>query len=442
VSLASPSSGLLNELLRAMGAPEWMRFNIMSVGGIIFVKAAHYVPYGYLFLAGTLRNTDASLEEAAYVAGSNVPRTAFNIVLPLLRASALSAVLFISILAAGEFTVSAILGVRTNFVPLAVHIYQAIYGFPQDYGRAAAIGTLVIVISIVAFYFYRRSMRDSQRFVTVTGRGFAIRKIDPGRYLYPILIMFAIYTFVTVILPYGSLIFMAFAKFRTGSLATTHFTFETIRTVLTSPEVPLATFNSLVISAIVPVACVVFSLVLVYANDRLRVRGSEAANYIAQLPVAISGIVFGTGIFVIYIRSPLYGTIWLIVLGLVATYMTHAVRIISNGLHQIDRPLEEAASINGAHRNAVLRTIVAPLLRPSLFSALILVFVFCIREVNTTILLYSPSSLTLSVVSWNYANDGYLASASVVGLLQSVLMLVVIVIARLGLGVQATKNTM
>ncbi|WP_047148674.1 iron ABC transporter permease [Aquamicrobium sp. LC103] len=440
VSLGAPNSGLINEFIDMAGGPDWMRINIMSVTGIAFVKAAHYIPYGYLFISSTLRNTDANLEEASYVAGGSVPRTAFNILLPLLRSSTLSSILFISILSSGEFSVSAILGARTDFVPLSVHIYESVHGFPQDFSRATAIGTMLIIISVVAFYFYRRSMRESQRFVTVSGRGFATRQIDAGAVMPLILVVFAFYTFVTVILPYGALLFMVFAKFRTGSLATTEFNLDTLNMVLQATSVQLATVNTLIISIIVPIVCVFFALVLVYANDRLRLKGSEVANYLASIPIAISAIVFASGIFVVYIYTPLYATIWLIALGLVANYITHAIRIVSNGVTQIDRSLEEAASINGASRGTVLRTIVAPLLRPSVYAAMVMIFVFCVREVNTAILLYSPNSILLSVLSWNYTSDGNMAAASVVGVVQTLLMIIVIVAARVFFGVKASKS--
>ncbi len=170
--------------------------------------------------------------------------------------------------------------------------------------------------------------------------------------------------------------------------------------------------------------------------------GAGFATYIATAPIAVSGIVFATGVFVIYIYTPLYATIWLIAVALVAHYIAHTVRIAGNGLTQIDISLEEAAQINGASRPRVLWSIVAPLLRPSIFSAFVLIYVFTVREVNTSILLYSPSSLLLSVLSWNYMADGSLAEAAVVGMIQTVLMVAGIVIARMFLGVSTTKSAM
>ncbi|MGK9055034.1 ABC transporter permease [Neorhizobium petrolearium] len=442
VALAAPRSGILNDLLAMMNAPEWMRFDVMSLTGIAFVMIFHYVPYGFLFLSSALRNTDANLEEASYMCGGSVPSTALRIVLPLLRSSSLSSILFISILASGEFSVPAVLGAQGAYEPLAVHLYEAIYGFPQDFSRATAIGTMMIIVSLTAFYFYRRSVRSASRFVTVTGRGFATRRINPGRWKFPILAVFGIYTFISVILPYLALLFICFTRFRTGDLATTEFTLYNVMTVIAQPDVRSAIFNTIELAMIVPAICVVIGLLLVYLHERLKLPGAGLATYIATAPIAISGIVFATGVFVIYIRTPLYGTVWLIAVALVAHYLAHTVRITSNGLKQIDVALEEAAQINGASRLQVLFSILAPLIRPSVFSAFILIYVFTVREVNTSILLYSPSSLLLSVLSWNYQADGSLAQAAVVGMVQTVLMILGIILARLVLGVSTTKSTM
>jgi iron(III) transport system permease protein len=440
IALAAPHSGIVNDLLAMAGAPDWLRLNIMSMTGIVFVMTSHYVPYGYLFVASGLRNVDASLEEASYMAGAGVLGTALRIVLPLLRAPFLSSVLFIAILTAGEFSVPSLLGGRTGFVPLSVRVYEAVNGFPQDFGRAAAIGTMLIAISIVAFYFYRRSLRDGRRFITLSGKGYALRQIDPGVWRLPILGLFGLYALLTVILPYIALVFIALSEFRSGSLADAELTLSQIRLVLDRPDVRIATTNTLAISVLVPIACVILALLLVYANDRQKMRGSSVAVYLASIPIAVSGIVFASGVLVAYITTPLYGTLWLIGLGLIAHYLTHAIRITGNGLGQIDPALEEAARVNGAGLLSTIRTIVAPLIAPSLWSAMLLIFIFCTREVNTAIMLYSPGTQLLSVLSWNYAADGELAPAAVVGLIQTGMMIGMIVLARIFLGVSAAKD--
>jgi iron(III) transport system permease protein len=233
---------------------------------------------------------------------------------------------------------------------------------------------------------------------------------------------------------------IVFSKYRTGDLSDLHLTLDNVRQVLGAEDVQRAILNTIEIAIAVPLACVLIGLVVVYCTDRLRMPGGGLANYIATAPLAISGIVFGTGVLVAYIRTGIYGTVWLIALALIAHYVAHAVRIVGNGFGQIDASLEEAARMNGAGRGRVLRTIGAPLIKPSLASAALLIYVFTVREVNTTVVLYSPTSLVLSVLAWNYLSDGSFAHAAVVGALQTILMLAGIVIARVLFGIRASRS--
>jgi iron(III) transport system permease protein len=440
--MLAPRSGIINNLLTDAGAPSWLHPNIDSLWGIIVVLAVNYVPYGYMFTSGVLRNVDAGLEEASHMSGAGLLRTVRKVLVPILRPALLSSVLFISILAAGEFSVPSILGASTSYEPLSVEVYQAVNGYPQDYPTAGAISTMMIVISLVAMLFYRRSVRNSSRFVTVRGRSTGGRRPVPPWLKASVLTGFGLYVLVTVVLPYASLILIVLTKYRTGDVSDMHFTTANITTVLNAPDVRQSLVNTVIVSLVVPVACIVVGLIVVYCSDRLRVPGGTAANLIATAPLAISGIVFGTGVLIAYIRTPLYATIWLIAVALVAHYVAHAVRIVGNGFTQIDASLEEAARMSGASRARVLFTIGAPLLRPSLASAFLLIYVFTIREVNTSIMLYSPTSQVLAVLAWNYLSDGSLAQAAVVGVIQTLLMVIGLVIARFVLGVSTSRSAL
>ncbi|HEY1486544.1 MAG TPA: hypothetical protein VGF84_10595, partial [Micromonosporaceae bacterium] len=369
-------------------------------------------------------------------------RTARKVLVPVLRPALLSSVMFISILAAGEFSVPSILGATTKYTPLSVQVYDAVYNYPQDYPRAGAISTMMVLISLVAMIFYRRGMRHGSRFVTMAGRGFNSRRFVPGSWRAPVLVGIWGYIVITVVLPYAALLLIVFTQFRTGDLSDMHFTTANVTAVLGAQDVRSAIRNTVIISVGVPVCCILIGLIVVYCTDRLRVPGGGVANLIATAPLAISGIVFGTGVLIAYIRTPLYATIWILALAFIAHYVSHAVRIIGNGFAQLDGSLEEAARMNGASRARVLRTVGAPLLRPSIVSAFLLIYVFTVREVNTAIILYSPTSLVLSVLAWNYLADGSLAQAAVVGVIQTLLMIIGIVIARFVFGIRTTRSAL
>src|SRR3546814_12687157 len=73
--------------------------------------------------------------------------------------------------------------------------------------------------------------------------------------------------------------------------------------------------------------------------------------------------------------------------------------------------MEEAARVLGAGLFHRIRDIVMPLSKRALLSSWLLVAIFVLNEVTATILLYSPRSVTLSVVTW-HALDMYGAMRS------------------------------
>jgi iron(III) transport system permease protein len=99
-------------------------------------------------------------------------------------------------------------------------------------------------------------------------------------------------------------------------------------------------------------------------------------------------------------------------------------------LLQIDRSLEEASSLCGASHMHTATHVTLRLMRPALLSAWIMVFIFSVREISAAILLTSSDNVVLSVLSWNYLDYGDVPKAAVVGLIQTVILAVGIILAR------------
>src|SRR3546814_16831412 len=84
----------------------------------------------------------------------------------------------------------------------------------------------------------------------------------------------------------------------------------------------------------------------------------------------------------------------------VARFIVHTVRATNSSLLQISSEMEEAARVLGAGLFHRIRDIVMPLSKRALLSSWLLVAIFVLNAVTATILLYSPRSVTLSVVTW------------------------------------------
>uniref|UniRef100_A0AAU2AI05 Iron ABC transporter permease n=1 Tax=Streptomyces sp. NBC_00093 TaxID=2975649 RepID=A0AAU2AI05_9ACTN len=428
LELGAPRTGLLNQLARDIGLPGWVSIDVMTFQWLVVILALHYVPYGYLLVSGSLQNMDASLEEASHMNGRGTVQTALRISLPAVRHATLSSVMFVTISATGMFSVPALLGAKMSFHPLAVTIYRATNGYPSDYALAAALGTMLVLLSVIGLWLYQRGLRQSSKFVTVTGKSQNRKRISLGRAKYAVILLLVLYSLVTTVLPYAALSLRAFSI--SSNLDEIHLTTQVVREVLGAPELKDALANTVTVAVATAVGAVAVGILTSYVTERVRHRGSGLLNAVAMSPLAVPGIVFATGVFAMYLGTPLYGSLTIMVLAYVASYLPHATRVTGNGFAQIDKSLEEASRMCGASQARMVYTVLLPLMRPSISAAVIMVFLFTVREINTAILLYTPDTMLLSILSFNYAQQASLPAAAVVGLLETALMIAWIVVMR------------
>jgi iron(III) transport system permease protein len=370
------------------------------------------------------------MEEASYLNGAGVLGTALRITLPVVRPALLSAFFFIFVLTAGTFAIPAVLDRGSQVRFLAVDVFQASSTYPIDYGKSAAIGTLLFWMSVVGIACYRLASRVARRFVTVTARGYRIRLVRLRGWRIAAVALVLAYLMLAIVLPYLALIYSAFTRFTTASVLHAPWTMRNAIDVGSSPEVVDSIENTLLVGVISPTLCVALGVCIAYAVRRLKVKGARFLDYAAMFPIAVPGIVFGTGIFWTYILTPAYGTIWVLVLAFVASYLPFAYRISDTSMLQIDRSLEEASSLCGASHFRTATRVTFRLMRPALLSAWIMVFIFSVREISAAILLSSSDNVVLSVLSWNYLDYGDVPKAAVVGLIQTVILAIGIILGR------------
>nr|WP_274636528.1 iron ABC transporter permease [Microbacterium bovistercoris] len=429
--LATKGTGLIDRAEQALGIPEFLQPDIMSVAGMVFILVTHYVPYAYMFISSSMAGLDTTLEEASLVNGRGYFGTSLRVSLPMLRPAVLSAGLFVAILAMGEFTVPSLLGQTGAFTPLSSTIYEALNGAVQNIPLAGAISTELLIVCLVGLYLYQRSIRTSARYTAVGGKGRRSDRIRVSGVTSAIVwVLTLVYAVLAFLLPLATLMVMSLAKFLAPSLADMKFSAENLWQTVTSGETLTALGNSLILAISVPIICIVLGILIVYLADRARLPTSRAMTYVATAPMALPGLVIALGVLLLYIRTPLYLTLTIIVLGLIAISLTHAVRVISNGFGQIDASLEEASQVTGASRLRTVLLVLVPLIRPSLYAAFSLLFVLTLRELNIPVLLYAPDTETLSVVAWNFSESS-ITSAAAIGLLQVVVMLIGMGLLRL-----------
>lgn len=121
-----------------------------------------------------------------------------------------------------------------------------------------------------------------------------------------------------------------------------------------------------------------------------------------------------------------YGTIWILVIAFVTTYISFGTRVVNSVVLQIDPVLEEAARTSGATTLRTYFRITTPILRPALVVVWIWVAAHAMRELSAALMLQGADNQVVATFLWGYWTGGETTKAAAVG--------VVLIMAVLAMG--------
>lgn len=126
----------------------------------------------------------------------------------------------------------------------------------------------------------------------------------------------------------------------------------------------------------------------------------RSVDGLALFLFTLPGTVIGIGLIGLWnrpITNVVYATPAIVILGYLAQYSVLPMRITSATLARIPGSLEDAAQLSGASWFMVLRRIVVPLANPGLVAAWLISYVFCLRDLGISMIVYPPGYDTLPV---------------------------------------------
>jgi len=424
--LGSPKSGWA-------GLP-W-RIDLYSMAGLILVFGMYYAPYIYMFTASALRNMDPSLEEAAEIAGVNPARTLFTITFPLIAPAIISGMLLSFIVMLGIYGIPAVLGAPGDIPVLTTYIFKLTNWSPPLYSTAAAVAIILMAVT-GALVLLQQRVLAGRSFTTVAGKAFRPRVIELGAWRWFTLSLALLYLFTVVVLPTLALIVAAFRRFlfipdAASLFDMRHYSLVHFDAVFDNPLTMRSIWNTMEVGLMTAVVGGVIAFAIGYTVHRSSAPARRAIDLVATLPVAIPGLVIGVAYLWAWIGLPggLYGTIWILTLAFVARFMPDTMKSLSTSFLQIHRELEEAAWICGKGRVGTIRTIVLPLARPGTVAAMTLLFILAIRELGSSLFLYTSDTMVMAVLLLDYYEGGNTGKAAAFSLVQTILLAVVIGVA-------------
>ncbi|HEY2373572.1 MAG TPA: iron ABC transporter permease [Gaiellaceae bacterium] len=367
--------------------------------GAVAVIGFTYYPIVFLLVAVALRGLDPALEETAQSLGLSSRGVFFRVVLPQLRPALLGGLLLVALDALVELDAF----VALKFQTFSSDIY-AQYRLGFSASGAAALSFFSIVLCLVLLFGEAR-LRGNANYTRVSqGARRTVTRYRLGLASVPVLAFLVGVLAVSVCIPVGMLI-----KWFTESSAAGRSTAASNLTYLWP-----ATYTSVgfgVASALLAVLLALPVAILAVRHRGPAVTALERAVYLSfalpDLVAAVALAYFASH----WVRS-LYGSAFLLILAEAILFLPFAVVAMRATLGQIEPVLEDSARSLGAGALSTLLRVTAPLARPGLVAAGVLVFAFALGDLSTARVLLPLNLYTLGTQFQTYSSSVAFAAAA------------------------------
>jgi iron(III) transport system permease protein len=389
-------------------------------------------------IVGVFRMMDPSLEDAGRLSGAK-PRIVFRrVTLPLIGPAIFAAGIYSFVDHLDSFEGPLVLGLAARIFVLSTLIYfTARYNAPFDYGLSAAYSVFFMTIMAVLACFYVRTIRRTDRFAVITGKGFQPVRYKLGRWRFAALGMFAFYFVLTILAPVLVLVWASLLPFYVvPSLeAAKSISLQNYIDVVSNPRFLRDLANTLIVALAAGTATMVVAFLVSWVSVRTKFRARFLLDGLTFVSYSIPGVVVALALVFVYLQPPfrylgIYGTVWIIVIGLMTQYLAFATRTTNAGLLQIHKELEEAALVSGASKLRTMWFITARLMIASLVAGWVWVVAHASRAFGIPLVLSGKSNEILPVWLWIYWQDGFIPQASAIGVILIVMTGVIGIAAR------------
>ena len=386
--------GPLNDALGLVGlGPVELLFTLEA---IIIAHAFYNAPLVARVTIAAWESVDASAVETARSLGAGRLQAFRDVIAPQLYPSVLMGAALTFVFTFGTFPIVLALG-GIEHMTVEVRVFRLVERL--DYGEAAALAIIELLISLSVLYGYLRyEARQSMR--TRGARPLPRRSlVPPSLSLRAVLpragiAAYTVVALVVFVLPIVSMVQASFTDAGGLTLDNYRFLIERQAEGAAFQVQPWpAVRNSLIFGAASLLVALPMGVTVAVLTTR-QYRGRKLLDTVAMAPLAVSGIIVGIGL----LRGLVFGVeigLWRIVVGgAVAIVAAHAVaaypfivRTVAPGLARIDETLVESARALGASRTRALVDVELPLIWPGVVAGAAFAVAISMGEFSSTVIL-------------------------------------------------------
>jgi len=251
--------------------------------------------------------------------------------------------------------------------------------------------------------------------------------------------MLSIISVVILLLPILVLVLISFSVDGTWTVQVLPpaYTFEHYLALFTDERTWRPIWNSIQMSFVATIGNIIFGVAAAYVMVRTKFKGKTVLDILIMVPWALPGTVVAVNLIAAFsepsvfsFNQVLIGTFWILPLAYFVRHLPLIFRSTSASLMQMDQSIEEAARSLGASWITSFRRIVLPMTMTGILAGTLLAFVQGIGEFVASILIYSTSTMPLSVAIFQKMYAFQFGTACAYGVLQILLILIVLFVSQ------------
>ena len=410
---AGPIQGLLRETFEWTTRRDYWFPEVRSLGGAISMMTLVFYPYVYLLSRAAFMEQSICVLEASRVLGRGPVRSFFSVALPLARPAIIIGVSMALMETLNDFGTVDFFAVSS--------FTQGIYDVWLNMNSVAGAARLasILLVFVIVLVGLERFARRKQRFHHTTTRYRALPgyQLEGTRRILAVLAC-ALPVVLGFVLP--SMVLGGYSLIY----------FETAM----NPEFLGYAFNSLMLSTLTAVLAVVVGVFMAYGVRLRNERVLKVMVRLASLGYAVPGAVLAVGVLVTlgaidngidgFMRDTfgistgllLSGSITAVTFGYLVRFLALSFGTVEASLGKITPSMDGAARSLGHGALSTLRRVHLPLIRGSMLTAAMLVFVDSMKELPLTVILRPFNFHTLATFVHQYASDEQLGEASLAAL--------------------------
>jgi len=444
-------NGSINDILLALfgdgglfvgaGQEGWFERSpyIYGFWGIFLAQTLSFTPISFMLLMGMVSTINPAMEEASLTMRASDWQTFRYVTFPLLRPGIANAYLLGVISSLADFGNPLVLG--GDYDVMATEIYFSIVGAQLDYARAATLGIALLMFSLTGFMLQRYWI-GKKSYVTVTGKGSGGSFQRLPRWVERGCAVIAIIWIIFTAVLYGSILLGGFVVNWGADYTPTLAHYEELWARGFGYGAWPSYFTTLGFSAVGAPLTAMVGLLIAYVTTRRRFAGRNIVDFGAMICFAIPGTVIGISYILAFNTAPvlLTGSAAIVVISFIVRNMPVGIRSGVSGLAQIDKSLEEASLTQRASSLRTIFTVVLPLLRPALISAVVFSFVKSMTTVSAIIFLVTADTQVATTYILGRVEDGDYGQAICYGSVLIVTMLAVVLLVDRLIGKARTER--